>query len=417
LRRLVDAIAPVRMGERFRWFLGSAFVSNLGDGIGLAAAPLLVASLTDRAILVALASVLQILPWFLFGLHAGVLADRFDRRTIVVAVNLVRAAVLGVLSVTILTDTVGVTVVLVTMFALGTAETFADTTSSTLLPMLVSVDDLTIGNARLTFMNTTVNRMAGPPVGAFLFAAGAAVPFVAQGVCVASGAVLIRRIGSARARRPDQGQTVRAEIAEGIRWVWHHAAIRTLLITVLCFNVTFGATWGIMVLYATEHLGLGKLGFGLITTVGAVGGAVGAAIYASVERRIGMAWIMRGGLVIETLTHLLLASTASAAVALPVYFVFGIHEAGWATTASTIRQRVVPEHLQGRVGAVTMVGLFGSLVAGAAVGGVIAEVWGITAPFWFGFAGSAVILVMIWHSLGAIALAPPASAGPAPAGT
>jgi predicted MFS family arabinose efflux permease len=64
-----------------------------------------------------------------------------------------------------------------------------------------------------------------------------------------------------------------------------------------------------------------------------------------------------------------------------------------------------------------MVGVFGSLAAGAAVGGVIAEVWGITGPFWFGFAGSAVILVAIWRRLGSIALTPPASAEPAPAGS
>ena len=118
-----------------------------------------------------------------------------------------------------------------------------------------------------------------------------------------------------------------------------------------------------------------------------------------------MASIMRYGLIIETCTHLALALTTSPLVALPVYFVFGIHEAGWATTSSTITQRVVPERLQGRVGSVQMVGVFGSLVAGAALGGVIADVWGITGPFWFGFVGSALILVSIWRRLAAIALA------------
>lgn len=393
------------MGGRFRWLLASTFVTNLGDGIGLAAGPLLVASQTDRPSVVALATLLQQLPWLLFGLHAGVLADRADRRTLVVGVNLVRAAVLGVLSATILTDTIDVTVVLVAMFAIGTAETFADTTTRTLLPMLVDKRDLGIGNARLVFANTTVNRMAGPPIGAFLFTIGMAVPFVSQAVCVAAGAVLVHRIGAARPERPDVPAGVRHEIVEGMRWVWHHAAIRTLLITVLCFNITFGATWGIMVLYATDRLGMGDIGFGVITAVGAVGGVVGTIAYARVERRIGMAAIMRYGLVIETFTHLSLAITTSPAVALPVYFLFGIHEAGWATTSSTITQRVVPERLQGRVGSVQMVGVLGSLVVGAALGGVIADVWGITGPFWFGFGGSALILVVIWRRLAEIALA------------
>lgn len=405
MSRVVELVTPARLGSRFRWLMASSTLSNLGDGIGLAAGPLLVASLTDRASVVALSSVLLILPWFLFAIPAGVVADRADRRTIVVGVNLARATVVALLAASIATDTVTVPIVMVVMFLHGTAEAFADTTARTLLPMVVDRGELGLANARLTFAHTTVNRMAGPPVGAFLFAVGAAVPFVAQAVCVAFGAQLIGRIGSSRPGRGAIEHSIAHDVAEGFRWVIAHPAIRTLVLTVFCFNVTFGATWGIMVLYATQHLGLGTVGFGLITTVGALGGALGAAIYAPVERRIGMAWIMRVGLVIETLTHLSLASTTSAVVALPVYFVFGMHEAAWATTASTIRQRVVPEALQGRVSAVELLGVFGTLAAGSALGGAIADRWGITGPFWFGFVGSVVILLAIWRRLAAIALA------------
>src|SRR5687767_12938548 len=116
------------MGTSFRWLIGSAWVGNLGDGIALAAGPLLVASQTSDPVLVALAGLLQRLPWLLFGLYAGVLADRLDRRLVVMAVDLARAAVLVVLTVALLTGAVNVPVVLVTMFVLGTAEVFVDTT-------------------------------------------------------------------------------------------------------------------------------------------------------------------------------------------------------------------------------------------------------------------------------------------------
>ncbi len=400
--RIVDLVAPARMGPRFRWLLASSWTSNLGDGIGLAAGPLLVASQTSSPLLVALATLLQQLPWMLFGLHAGVVADRLDRRTIVVAVNLARSAVLLVLAGTIVTDVVDVRMVLAAMFVLGTAETFADTTTGTLLPMLVDSGELGVANARLVFGSITINRMAGPPIGALLFAAGMAAPFVTQAVAIALGAALVGRIGAARPTRADRAATVHREILDGIRWVWHHPAIRTLLVTVVSFNITFGATWSIMVLYVTERLGLGSLGFGLVTTVGAGGGVLGTIVYGRLERSIGAANIMRAGLAIETLTHLTLASTRSALVALPVFFVFGIHEAAWSTTASTIRQRAVPEHFQGRVSSVELVGVFGSLVIGAAIGGVIADVWGLTAPFWFAFGGSVVLLAALWRRLGAI---------------
>src|SRR3954470_1705950 len=129
--RAVEAVLPARLGGSFRWLVGSSWTSNLGDGIGLAALPLLVASQTQDPVVVALGGLLQRLPWLLFGLYAGVLADRVDRRVLVVAVDLTRAAVLAVLTGTLVTGHVTVTVVLVAMFLLGTAEVFADTTTGT----------------------------------------------------------------------------------------------------------------------------------------------------------------------------------------------------------------------------------------------------------------------------------------------
>src|SRR5262245_22872772 len=114
------------MGRGFRWLLASSWTSNLGDGIALAAAPLLVADQTDSAFLVALAALLQGLPWLLFGLYAGVLADRLDRRSIVAVADRLRAVVLAVVVATIVTGTVNIAIVLTATFLLGTAETFTD---------------------------------------------------------------------------------------------------------------------------------------------------------------------------------------------------------------------------------------------------------------------------------------------------
>ena len=108
---------------------------------------------------------------------------------------------------------------------------------------------------------------------------------------------------------------------------------------------------------------------------------------------------MRAGLVIETLTHLGLALTRSPWVAMPIFFVFGMHAFVWGTTSQTIRQRVVPTALQGRVNSVNVVGVFGGLVVGSVIGGSLAEHWGVTAPFWYAFAGSAVFVVVIWRQL------------------
>jgi MFS family permease len=397
---LVETIAPRRLGAGFRWLLASSWSTNLGDGIAVAAGPLLIASQTHDPFLVSLAALLQWLPQLLLGLFAGVLADRLDRRLIVVIVNLVRAVVLALLVAAIASGAVSVALVLSALFLLGCAEVFADNTSSTLMPMLVGRRDLALANARLMGGYITLNQLAGPALGAALFAAGSGWPFVTQAVLVVAGAGLVSRVVlPPHGLAPEERSHLRADIAEGFRWVRHHAAVRTLVLTIFTFNITFGAAWSVLVLYATQRLGMGPVGFGLLTTTSAFGGLAGTAAYGWITRRVTLGNIMRIGLIVETLTHLSLALTTSPAVALAIFFVFGAHAFIWGTTSATVRQRAVPAELQGRVGSVNMLGVCGGLVIGAAIGGPLARQWGVTAPFWFAFAGSALFVVLIWRQL------------------
>jgi MFS family permease len=402
--RLLETIAPQRLGLGFRWLIASSWATNLGDGIAIAAGPLLIASQTHDPFLVSLAALLQWLPPLVLGLFAGVVADRLDRRMIVVTVNLVRAVVLALLVAAVASGIVSVPVVLGSLFVLGCAEVFADNTSGTLMPMLVDRGDLALANGRLMGGFITLNQLAGPALGAALFASGAAWPFATQAVLVLAGAALVSRLVlPPHGRAPEERSHLRADIAEGFRWVRRHAAVRTLVLTIFTFNITFGAAWSVLVLYATQRLGMGAVGFGLLTTTSAIGGIAGTASYGWITRRVSLGNIMRIGLVLETLTHLSLALTTSPAVALAIFFVFGAHAFIWGTTSTTVRQRAVPFELQGRVGSVNMLGVCGGLVIGAGVGGPLARHWGVTAPFWFAFVGSALFVVLIWRQLTHIA--------------
>jgi MFS family permease len=399
LSRLADLVAPARLGRHFRWLLASSWVTNLGDGITLAAGPLLVASQTHNPLAVAMAVFLQRLPWLMFGLYAGVVADRVSRRAIVLITGLVRVVILLLLTVSILTHRVDTVVVLAALFLLGVNETFGDTTAATLLPMLVGKHDLGIANSRSLTGVIVWNQLAGPPIGAALFAVGMALPFVSESVCVLAGVLLISRVRLPPHPGPAQPARVREDIREGWRWLWAHPPVRTLAVTIFAFNVTFGAAWSVLVLYARERLGLGAIGFGLITTAMAVGGLLGTTSYGWLERRVPLGVIMRAGLIIETLTHLALALTRWAWFALVVFVIFGAHAFIWGTTSTSVRQRAVPTEFQGRVGSVYLTGMVGGIVIGSAIGGVVASIGGVTAPFWFAFAGSAIILVLIWRSL------------------
>jgi MFS family permease len=397
LARIAETIAPARLGRSFRWLLSASFVNNAGDGIALTAGPLLVASMTRDPFLVSMALLSEYLPVLVFGVIGGVAADRFDRMRMVVFVNLGRAFVLVALVATIVTGSVNIALVLVALFILGTAETFADSASSTLVPSLVAREDLGIANARMQGTFVLTNQLLLPPVGAFLFAVGPAIPFAANAAGFALGALLISRVVTdVRTVRPDR-PGVRSEMLEGIRWLIGHPPMRTLALTIFTFNVTFGAAWSVLVLYAGDRLGMNEVGFGLLTTAVAVGGLVGTFSYGRLERRFALGDIMRVGLLIETGTHLVLALTTSAGVALATLVVFGAHGSVWGTTSTVVRQRAVPDELLGRVGGVYRVAIMGGLAIGAPIGGLLAQAFGITAPFWFAFAGSALLVAILWR--------------------
>ena len=413
---LIEPIAPARLGRSFRWLLASAIVSNLGDGIALAAGPLLVASQTSDAFLVAMAYLVQVAPALLFSLWAGAAADRLNRRTIAIVLNIARAVVLGFLAATIVTGSVNIALVLGALFLLSTAETFADIAEGSLLPRIVPREHLTTANARMSGAFLGVNQLIAPPIGAFLFVAGAALPFAADAICFALGALLIGRLArDVGAHRRDevasgdasntapQAQGVLRDIADGIRWLRHHPAMRTLVITIVAFNVTYGAAWSVLVLYVRDHLGMGEVGYGVVTAASAVGGILGTVGYDALTRRFSLSDLMRAGLLIETATHLTLALTRSPFVAIAIFFAFGAHAFVWGTTATTVRQRAVPDELYGRVSGVYRVGIYGGLVAGAPIGGFLARELGITGPFWFGFIGSAVLVALLWREFSHIA--------------
>jgi MFS family permease len=397
-------VVPVRLGLGFRWLLASSWTSNLGDGLMTAAGPLLVASQTHSPVLVAAAAMSSRLPWLLFGLVAGALADRLDRRVIVMVVDSLRALVLGGLCLVIVTGRVDIWLVMAAMFVLGTAEVFADTTTVTLTPMLVEKADLGIANARIQAGLVTVNQLVGPALGAVLFAVGMTLPFGVQAACVALGAVLVSRIGTAKGPVRDHVDThVWQDIVDGVRWVKGNRPVRTLALVIVTFNVTWAAPWSVLVLWALQRVGIDEAGFGLLTSTAALGGLLSTVSYGRLERQVPLALLMRLALLSEVLFHLLMALTTSPWAAYPLMFFFGAYAFVWGTLSNAVRMRAVPTQFQGRVGSVYMICVMGGMLLGSFLGGVIAQAGGIVAPWWFAFVGSGLTLALVWRELGHIA--------------
>lgn len=404
MSRLVETVFPRRLGTGFRWLVGSSWVTNLGDGVLIGAGPLLVASQTRDPLLVAAAMIALQVPWLLIGLVAGALADRLDRRLVIMTANAVRGLVLAGLCAVIATGRVDIGLVIAAMLALGTAETFVDATAGTLTPMLVEKRDLGIANSRLMAGMITGNQLVGPAVGALLFSVGMVWPFVLTVVCIAAGVVLVSRIGTPPgAVRGDVDTHVRQDIVDGLRWLRGNPPVRTLAVIIVVFNVTWAAPWSVLVLWSLERVGIEEAGFGLLTTAAALGGLLGTFSYGRLERLVPLATLMRAVLLAEVLFHLAMALTTSPWAAYPLMFFFGAYAFVWGTLSQAVRQRAVPTELQGRVGSVYMVCVMGGMLMGGLLGGLIARQWGLTAPWWFAFVGSGVTLALVWRSLAQIA--------------
>ncbi|GAA1868370.1 MFS transporter [Asanoa iriomotensis] len=388
------------LSSDFRFLWSASAISNIGDGVTMIAGPLLVASLTGDPALVAGAAFVQQLPW-LFAPVAGAYVDRIDRRRVVVAANLARAAVMFGLAAAVWSSTATIPLIYAAFFLLGVGETVADPAYQAILPSIVADADLERANARLVATFTIGNQLAAKPLGAYLFVVGAAVPFGADALTflVAGGLLaLLRPVpgGPATARVPT---TLRADVAEGLRALWHRPALRLLAVCLAVMNLLFCAAFAAFVLYAERRLGLTPVAYGVLLSVWALGGLLGAVVAARLRARFGAGLLLRAGLLIEIATHVVLATTRAPWVAAAVLVLFGVHTTVWGVVTMSIRQRLVPDAVRGRVASTYAMLDLGGAAIGTLIGGALAGVTSLTAPFWAAAAGMTVLAGLVWRHL------------------
>lgn len=394
--------APVprsAVGGQFAKLWVASATSNLGDGVWLVAAPLLAASLTRDPTLVAGLAVAQRVPWLVFPLVSGALADRLDRRRAMVAVALLRAALVAALGLAVLTGRATMPLLYAVFFLIATGETLFDTAAAGLLPALVPREALPKANARLAGTWTAANQFVGPPLGGILFAVSAPLPFlIGSGGLAVAAALMATLRGSFKAARPEAVPPthLRAEIAEGIGWLWRHRLLRTLALAMAVLNLCLVAQVAIMVLFAEQRLGLGPGGFGLLLTAYGVGGVVGGLVAERVLARVGDAAYLRLAIVVEGAVPATIALSGSPILVGLVLALFGLHATVWGALLSSLRQQLTPDPLRSRVASIHGLIEYGTAAPGALLGGLLAARFGLTAPFWLGAAAAVLLIPFVW---------------------
>lgn len=370
--------------RRLNWLLGSNAFANLGDGIAKTAFPLLAATVTRDPLLIAGLSAAQFLPWLLFGLLAGAMLDRVDRRKAVVLANTARAVAVGVTGVLVYFDAANIWLVYATALAVGIAEVVADSAANVLIPSVVERSGLSSANSKLQATEIVGQTFLGGPVGSLTFALFAAFPFLLDSVAFALGAALLAAMsGNYRPRRKEApgdtasvAATVRTDIAEGLRWLRHNPLLLRLVVIAGLVSLVSELAQAQLVLYALQDLDLSNAAYGAFAFAGGIGGLVGAAVAARLIDRFGGRLTLVSGTVGCGVTFLAMGLVSQPVVSGVLFGLFAAAIVVVNVILATARHTLVPEELLGRVLGVWRTVVWGALPVGALLGGVTTRLLG-----------------------------------------
>jgi MFS family permease len=366
----------------------AAGTSLLGDGVRNAALPLLAVALSPTPAAAGIVTFAGTVPILLFTLLGGALADRHDRRALMWRTDLLRGVLVGAFAIWVLVATPPLWTLIVTTFLLGSAGTVFDSASNSFVVDLFGPDPtrLAAANSRLQAIQVVSFQFLGPPLGAALFAVSAGAPLIVDAVSFVAAAVLVLTIRARHsAARPDRITTIRADIGEGVRWLWRHHGLRLLALELGLANLTLtmGTTVLVLLIVTVLH--------GPPAIYGVVGSLAAGRVRKHLRPGPGL------GLSISLIAAgLLLAGFAWSVPVVAVAYALGVFGVMlWNVQAVVIRQRLIPRELMGRATSSYRLIGWGAGPIGAALGGFLGSVLGVRAPLIIGGAVLALSLVLV----------------------
>lgn len=377
-------------GAFWRLWTASA-ISNIGDGMLVAALPLLASNITGNRVSIGLISTFFSIPWLLFALPVGALIDRNDRRRVLVSADLFRGLLIGGLAAVAAVTDVQVWMLWVLAFGLGVGEVLFDSTSQTILPAVVPGEQLARANGLRYAAEVSGNTFVGAPIGSILFAVAVWLPFGIDAASFVVAALLVATLrGNFRPTTVGLDIGWRRQMRTGVRWLWRHRLLRNMAVALGLTNFAFAMAESTFVLFARVELGISEPGFGLLIAIVGAGSIVAGLAGGWLVGRVGRRFAVLAASFTPVVT---MAAIGTLPVTWWVVLMTTVQAAMvtvWSIIAVTLRQQMVPDHLFGRVNSVFRWVSWGAMPIGAALGGVVAQVVGLRAPY---FVGAAVMLV------------------------
>ena len=382
-------------GSYQKLFAASA-LSNLGNGVSMVAYPWIASSVTRSPLLLSIIGLMATMPWLVFSLPAGVFIDRFPRRSVIVFTDVLRGAVTLVVAFsiwgnqslihvvrTITKSTVIHThmglylLLLFATFLLGCGEVLGNGASQTFIPLIVETEQLETANGRMWTSESLMQNFMGPPLASVLLGLSVFAPLMFDGASFFASAGLIALIASSMIKKQKISEVkpdFRAELKEGLTWLWHHPFLRPLAFILGSINGLNALGFSVFILFAQENLHTSVLTFGLLSTGGAFGGALGGILAGRIIKRFGRAFILKTVLVGSPI---FLVAMAFSPVWELVWFISAIEmffAILWNVVTVSMRQEIIPDQILGRVNSVYRFFALGSQPIGAVIGGVLVTI-------------------------------------------
>lgn len=386
------------MGPAFNRIWASSIVSNLSDGVMLAAVPLLAISLTDSPVLISAIGATVMLPWLLFAIPIGVLVDRVDRRFILAGANAIRSVIVGFVALSISLDVLTIYGLIIAGFVIGTCEVAADTTAQSLMPQILEEKDYEKGNSRLQISETIIQGFVGAPLSGFIYALAMFLPFLINslGFAIASLFALSIPIKYLQDVRAEDVTKVKsnflADMKFGISYLFNQKVLRRLVITTASIGLCYSMATSTMVLFVIKELGLQERYFGVTMAIQGIGAIAGSLIASRASNTFGRSLVMTCAIVASSVLVLIEGFAPNIYVLVPLATLGGFVISQWNILLMATYQTVIPQDLYGRIHGTRRTLVWGVMPIGSLLGGVLAKV-SLRLPMYVGGAIATMIAI------------------------
>ena len=387
------------LGPAFNRMWGASLLTNLADGVLIAAAPLLAVSLTKNPVLISAISALVMLPWLLFAIPIGAIVDRVDRRFLLAGANASRFVIAALIALSIATDTITIYILLLATFLIGMCEVTADITSQSLIPQILEKSEYEKGNSRFQISETVVQGFVGTPLSGFLYAVAIYLPFVINSVGFLVAAALAAsipvkflqdiRIEESADKKPDFVEDMRF----GIHYLYNNKPLLRLVVTTASIGVCYSMSTSTIILFILNELNLKPSFFGLALTIQGSGAIIGALVAPKLSTKFGRSRVMAICIFLSSLLILLQGLSPNIYVYIALAFIASFTITNWNILLMATYQSVIPGHLFGRIHGTRRTLVWGLMPFGSLLGGLIAK-GGLRLPLLIGGAIATVIALL-----------------------